>query len=212
MLPVTLQIPAAILLVLGGAVACFAGYRFFRIVLGLYGFVLGALLATTVAGAGSTSSLVMWAVVGGVAGALVSEPGVLLRRRAGRRGAGRHGRDPALVARQRRSARADRRGLRRRRRVGGDVAAAVRRGDGHRLWRRVDAAGRRARADGRRGGAGRAAANDVWVVYPLDPAPGRRWLPVVWLALGAVGVFVQLRKAGPRIKKAKRSKRRGHDK
>ena len=57
MLPVTLQIPAAVLLVVGGAVACFAGYRFFRIVLGLYGFVLGALLATTIAGAGSTSSL-----------------------------------------------------------------------------------------------------------------------------------------------------------
>ena len=57
MLPVTLQIPAAVFLVLGGAVACFAGYRFFRIVLGLYGFVLGALLATTMAGAGSTSSL-----------------------------------------------------------------------------------------------------------------------------------------------------------
>ena len=71
MLPVTLQIPAAVLLVLGGAVACFAGYRFFRIVLGLYGFVLGALLATTVAGAGSTSSLLIWAVVGGLAGALV---------------------------------------------------------------------------------------------------------------------------------------------
>src|SRR6185503_2689547 len=70
MLPVTLQIPAAIFLVLGGAVACFAGYRFFRIVLGLYGFVLGALVATTVAGAGSTSSLLLWAVVGGVAGAL----------------------------------------------------------------------------------------------------------------------------------------------
>ena len=51
MLPVTFQIPAAIFLALGGAVACFAGYRFFRIVLGLYGFVLGALLATTIAGA-----------------------------------------------------------------------------------------------------------------------------------------------------------------
>ena len=50
------------------------------------------------------------------------------------------------------------------------------------------------------------AANGVWVVYPLDPAPGRRWLPVAWLALGAVGVFVQLRKAGPRIKKVSRTR------
>ena len=93
MLPVTLQIPVAVVLVLGGAVACFAGYRFFRVVLGLYGFVLGALLATTVAGAGSTSSLLMWAVVGGLAGALALEPGVFLRRRAGGRGRRRHGGD-----------------------------------------------------------------------------------------------------------------------
>ena len=50
-----------------------------------------------------------------------------------------------------------------------------------------------------------AGAAHVWVVYPLDPAPGRRWLPVVWLALRA-GLFVQLRKPGPKIKKAKRSK------
>ena len=50
-----------------------------------------------------------------------------------------------------------------------------------------------------------AAASDVWVVYPLDPAPGRRWLPVVWLVLGVAGMFVQLRKGAPRIKKVKRN-------
>jgi hypothetical protein len=37
-----------------------------------------------------------------------------------------------------------------------------------------------------------AAANDVWVVYPLDPAPGRQWVPFVWLALSAIGCWVQL--------------------
>ena len=38
MLPATFQTPAAIILVLGGLLACFAGYRLFRIVLAIYGF------------------------------------------------------------------------------------------------------------------------------------------------------------------------------
>src|SRR5690606_24544032 len=71
MIPATLQIPAALVLAAGGAVACFAGYRFFRFVLGLFGFLVGALLATTIAGPGSTGYLLLWAVLGGLAGALV---------------------------------------------------------------------------------------------------------------------------------------------
>jgi hypothetical protein len=207
MLPATLQIPAAIILVLGGAVACFAGYRFFRIVLGLYGFVLGALLATTVAGAGSTSSLVLWAVVGGLAGALVLNLAyffgvVLVGASLGamaatllwsRASGGPHVLVVVALA------------------VVGALAAMW-------LQRYVVVTGTAF------GGAwtllvgvlallgdataqAAADANDVWVVYPLDPAPGRRWVPVIWLALGVVGMFVQLRKAGPRVKKAKRNPR-----
>ena len=87
---------------LGGAVACFAGYRFFRIVLGLYGFVLGALLVTTVAGAGSTSSLVLWAVVGGIAGALALNLAyffgvVLVGAAVGAMAVTRSGRAPAAI-------------------------------------------------------------------------------------------------------------------
>ena len=37
-----------------------------------------------------------------------------------------------------------------------------------------------------------AAAGDVWVVYPLDPAPGQRWVPVAWIVLGIAGACVQL--------------------
>jgi len=205
MLPVTLQIPAAIFLVLGGAVACFAGYRFFRVVLGLYGFVLGALLATTVAGAGSTSSLLMWAVVGGLAGALVLNLayffGVVLV------GAALGAMAVTLVWS----------------RASGDphvlivVAFAVV-GALAAMWlqRYVVVTGTAF------GGAwtllvgvlalmGDTAAqaatvSDVWVVYPLDPAPGRRWLPAVWLVLGMVGMFVQLRKGGPRLKKVSRTR------
>ncbi|MBI4485694.1 MAG: hypothetical protein HY655_06750, partial [Acidobacteria bacterium] len=37
-----------------------------------------------------------------------------------------------------------------------------------------------------------AASGNVWVAYPLDPAPGQRWVPLAWLALGAIGTGVQL--------------------
>jgi hypothetical protein len=37
-----------------------------------------------------------------------------------------------------------------------------------------------------------AAARDVWVLYPLNPAPDRWWVPAAWIALGVMGVAVQL--------------------
>jgi hypothetical protein len=37
-----------------------------------------------------------------------------------------------------------------------------------------------------------AAAGDVWVAYPMNPAPGQRWVPFVWMGLGLVGTLVQM--------------------
>ena len=37
-----------------------------------------------------------------------------------------------------------------------------------------------------------AARNNVWLAYPMNPAPGQYWVLFVWLALGIAGVFVQL--------------------
>jgi hypothetical protein len=34
---------------------------------------------------------------------------------------------------------------------------------------------------------------DLWLTYPLNPAPGHWWVKVVWLALGAAGLVVQLK-------------------
>ena len=187
MLPVTLQIPAAVVLVLGGAVACFAGYRFFRIVLGIYGFVLGALLATTVAGAGSTSSLLLWAVVGGLAGALVLNLAyffgvVLVGAALGAMAVtllwSRASGDPHVLI----------------------VVAVAVAGALAAMWlqRYVVVTGTAfggawtllvgcSPCMGDAAAQAASAASDVWVVYPLDPAPGRRWLPVVWVALGVAG-------------------------
>ena len=37
-----------------------------------------------------------------------------------------------------------------------------------------------------------AAAGDVWILYPTNPAPGQRWVPIVWIVLGLIGMAVQL--------------------
>src|SRR4029079_12198060 len=71
MLPQSYELPAAILLVLGGALSCFAGYRLFKIVLGIYGFVLGAMLASSAMGVTNTTGMILAALVGGTIGALL---------------------------------------------------------------------------------------------------------------------------------------------
>src|SRR5512134_2503853 len=71
MLPVSFQGPAAIVLLAGGLLACFAGYRVFRIVLGIYGFILGALLASSFAGVEQAWLMIAAAIVGGLIGALI---------------------------------------------------------------------------------------------------------------------------------------------
>jgi hypothetical protein len=71
MLPAAYGFPASLALILGGALACFAGYRFFRIVLGIYGFILGAMMASSIMGVTSTVGMIVAAVVGGVAGAVI---------------------------------------------------------------------------------------------------------------------------------------------
>src|SRR5579864_2879806 len=71
MLPHSYELPAAVLLVLSGALACFAGYRLFKIVLAIYGFILGASIASSVMGVSNATGQVAAAVLGGVAGAVV---------------------------------------------------------------------------------------------------------------------------------------------
>ena len=202
MLPAAYQVPAAILLVIGGLVACFAGYRVFRIVLGIYGFILGAFVATSAMGTSDTAWLVGAALVGGVAGALILIAayfiGVALI------GAGlaalavnivwgqiSGGEPPALAI---------------------IIAAVIGALASLSLQRYVivigtafggawtAVVGGMALAGDRVGNeatqaAARAAAErpDVWVLYPMNPAPGETWLLAVWVILGIVGVFVQMR-------------------
>jgi hypothetical protein len=36
----------------------------------------------------------------------------------------------------------------------------------------------------------------VWMVYPLDLSPGRRWVLAIWIVVGLIGVFIQVRVTG----------------
>lgn len=198
MLPTAYQIPAALILLAGGTIACFFGYRFFRVVLGIYGFVLGALMATSIVGPGETLPLVVAALVGGLIGALVLNLAYFV--------------GVALVGAA----------------FGAFVLHLVwprfSSGDPHVLLVILFAAAGAIGAIWLQrivivlgtafGGAwtlmvgglalmGDPAArdatrvSDVWVVYPLDPAPGREWVVWVWLAIGTVGAIVQLRSRAP---------------
>src|SRR3990172_8742963 len=71
MIPAAYTTHAAALFVAGGLLACFAGYRLFRLVLGLYGCLLGAFLIIGWMNSPSMWTLIMAAVVGGVLGAVL---------------------------------------------------------------------------------------------------------------------------------------------
>src|SRR5215831_12183684 len=69
MLPATYQLPGGAVLLLGGIVVCFFGYRFFKIALAILGFVLGALIPSSIFGVSDTMPMLVAALVGGLAGA-----------------------------------------------------------------------------------------------------------------------------------------------
>ena len=50
MLPASYQLPAAAVLLAGGIISCFFGYRLFRTVLAIFGFILGALATSSIFG------------------------------------------------------------------------------------------------------------------------------------------------------------------
>jgi hypothetical protein len=191
MLPAVYQLPAAALLILGGIVACFFGYRSFKAVLGIFGFILGALAASSVFGVSDTGWMVVAAILGGVAGALLLLAAYFVGVALVGAGLG------ALVANLIWT------------RIEGDphpfvvilfcVAGALLATWLQRYviivgtafggaWTIIVGA---LAVMGDRRPLDAAAAGDVWVAYPMNPAPGAWWVPWAWLGLGAVGVLVQ---------------------
>jgi hypothetical protein len=191
MLPASFQLPAAIILLLGGLLACFAGYRVFRIVLGIYGFILGALIASSAMGTDHTMWMIVGALVGGVIGALILIAAYFVGVALIGAGIGAlaanliwaaFGREPGLIPVILLAVIGALAALALQRYViivatafGGAQTAVV---GGAALM------GSRAAAQ--------AASRSVFRVYPLDPLPNTRWDLIAWIVLGLVGVLVQL--------------------
>ena len=192
MLPASFQTPAAIILVLGGLLSCFAGYRVFRVVLGFFGFVLGALLTSSIMGTDQTVWMIVAAIVGGIVGALILVAAYFVGVALIGAGVGALlvnliwaslGREPHIVIVILFA-------------IAGALAALalqryviiVATGFGG-AWTTIVGA---LALMGDKLAVEAAARNNVWLAYPMNPAPGQRWVIVAWLVLGLVGVIVQL--------------------
>jgi hypothetical protein len=190
-LPAAFQAPAAIVLLIGGVLSCFAGYRIFRIVLGIYGFILGALLASSAMGTDQTFWMIVAALGGGLVGALILIMAYFVGVALVGAGIGAFaanliwsgiGREPHLFIVILFSISGALGALALQRYV---VIGATSFGG---AWTMIVGAmallGSRA--------AEAATKNDVWLAYPLDPAPGETWVIFVWIALGLAGVIAQM--------------------
>ena len=197
MLPHSYEFPAAILLVLGGALAWSAGYRLFRVVLAIYGFIFGAMLASSVMGISNTAGMVVAALVGGLIGAAILTFAYFVGIALVGAGLGAFvvhvgwsqwaaGDPPAVLV------------------IVVSIAGAV---GAMLLQRYVIIVGTAfggawtmivggLALTGERSAARALTSADVWILYPLTPAAGQRWIPMAWIALGLMGVAVQLRVTG----------------
>ncbi len=192
MLPASYQLPAAIVLLLGGIVACFFGYRLFRIVLAIFGFIIGALAASSIFGMSDTGPMLVAAAIGGLIGAAVLFLAYFVGVALVGAGLGAlvanivttaSNPDPQFLVVVFFS-------------IAGAAGAMylqryfiiVGTGFGG-AWTMIvgamalvgDSTAMKAAASG-----------DVWVAYPMNPAPGQYWVPIVWLILAAIGTGVQL--------------------
>ncbi len=203
MLPAAYGVPAAIALVLGGALACFAGYRLLRIVLGIYGFIVGAAFASSVMGISNTAGMIVAAVLGGLIGAVVlvfaylvgialvgAGLGVLIVHMAWAQ-VGQA--EPPTVAVIVASIAGAASSLMLQRYV---IIAGTAFGG---AWTMIVGA---ANLFAERQGAQGASDTSVWILYPTS-TPGFRWAPLAWLVLGALGTAVQLRLTGRKKNKKK---------
>jgi hypothetical protein len=196
MLPASYATPAAVVLTVGGLLACFAGYRLFRLVLGVYGFILGASVTTAMMGTSNIWALALAAIVGGIVGAVLMIAAYFI-------GVGLIGAGLAALALNL--------GWRA---IGGEpptwllvVVCVLGALGALSIVRLVVIFGTAIAGSwtlivgvvalmGDRAALAAASAGDVWVFYPLNPMPDRWWYTVIWVVLAGAGVIVQLATTG----------------
>ena len=192
MLPASFQTPAALILLVGGLISCFLGYRVFRFVLGFFGFVLGALLASSVMGTEETLWMIGAAIAGGIVGSLILIAAYFVGVALIGAGVGALlanliwaslGREPHIVIVILFAIAGALGALALQRYV---IIVSTAFGG---AWTAIVGA---LALLGDRLAVAAAARNDVWLAYPMNPAPGQRWVTVVWLVVGLAGVIVQL--------------------
>jgi hypothetical protein len=192
MLPASYQLPAAAILLCGGIISCFFGYRLFRTVLAIFGFILGALAASSLFGISDTGLMLIAAVVGGLVGAFILIAAYFVGVALVGAGLGAviaslvfsaGDRDPSVFIV-----------------ILFSVAGAVGATYLQRYFIIVGTAfggawtmivGAMALV-GDRAALRAATSGDVWVAYPLNPAPGQQWVVAVWIVLSLIGAGVQL--------------------
>jgi hypothetical protein len=198
-----------VLLLAGGIVSCFFGYRLFRTVLAIFGFILGALAASSVFGISNTTLMVVAAIAGGLVGALILITAYFVGVALVGAGLGAvianllfsgGGREPSVIVVVLFS-------------VAGAVGATylqryfiiVGTSFGG-AWTMIVGA---MALVGNRTALRAAASGDVWVAYPLNPAPGERWVLYIWILLSLVGAGVQLGITGGEKGRVVKRKKKG---
>src|SRR4051812_40232019 len=196
MLPQSFELPVALVLVLAGGLACFAGYRLFRVVLVIFGFILGAMLASSMMASSNTGGMVVAALLGGVAGAVIllfayfvgialvgAGVGALIAHFGWAFvGSG----DPPVLAVVGLAV------------IGAVAAMFVQR---HVIVVTTGFVGAWTlmigilATIGDRGALAAKSAGNVWILYPTT-APGYAWMSFVWVAIGLAGTAMQLAVTG----------------
>jgi hypothetical protein len=192
MLPESYQLPAAVVLLLGGIVVCFFGYRMFRLALAIIGFILGVFLASSVFGPSDTAWMIGAAVVGGLVGAGVFTAAYFVGVALVGAGLGTllahlafsaSDREPHVLIIMFCA-------------VAGAVASTYLQryvvilftaafGALMLIHGALALVGSRVPLPGLGG-------DGVWLPYPFDPMPGQRWVPIAWAVVGLIGAGVQL--------------------
>jgi len=191
MLPGSFQMPAALILLVGGLCSCFAGYRIFRWVLAFFGFVFGALFVGAAIGSDQTFWMIAAWLVGGLTGAVILFAayfvGVALIGAGIGAGAAmalwaavnrEPGIWPVIILAV----------------IGAIAALAVQR---HVIIVATACAGAQTAVVGAAefiGGRNLAVGGRQMVhLYPLDPLPNTRWDLIAFVILGLAGLVIQLR-------------------
>jgi hypothetical protein len=203
MLPGSAQVPAAVVLLCGGAVACFAGYRLFKFVLGVYGFILGALIGSSMMAPNNTWALIAGAIGGGAIGALILMAAYFVAVALVGAGVGAlavnlawksTGGEPHWIAVVVCAALGALAAMKFQRHV---IVAATAVGG---AWTLLVGAAALLAGSGSRAAS---ATGDVWLVYPTSAPKGGVWIYVAWAGLSLVGMYVQLHAAAAKRKKKK---------